>query len=113
MFKNLSYSLADMLGKDYLESIIEANCFFDAKDRSELEEYAYGKVDFYLEADQIKGDEMLEKVGTQVVKACENNNEGAPTDSYRHAFNKNASPLTCHGCYRIGDDYKVSVLGKS
>lgn len=113
MFKNLSYSLADMLGKDYVESVIEANCFFDAKDRAELEKYAYGKVDFYPEADQIKGDELLEKVGTQVVKACENNNEGAPTDSYRHAFNKNAAPLTGHGCYRIGEDGKLYFVGKS
>lgn len=113
MFKNLSYSLADLLGKEYLESVIEANCFFEDKDKEALEECAYGKIDFYPEADQIKNDELLEKVGTQVVKACENDNQGAPTDSYRQAFHKNAAPLTGHGCYRIGEDGKLYFIGKS
>lgn len=113
MFKNLSYSLADFLGKEYLESVIEANSFFGGEDRSILEAYAYDKVEFYPETEQIANDALLEKVGTQVVKAFENDNEGAPTDSYRQAFHRNAAPLTGHGCFRIGEDGKLYFVGKS
>lgn len=113
MFKDLSYSLADMLGKEYLENVIAANCFFDAKSKESLEEYAYGKVAFYPEGDQKANDELLSKVGTKVVNVNEIENDGAPTDSYRHAFNKNAAPLTGHGCYRIGEDGKLYFVGKS
>lgn len=113
MYKNLKYSLADLLGKEYIDSVIEANCFLGNGDRATLEEYAYGKVEFYPEEEQIKDDELLEKVGTQVIKACENENEGAPTDSYRQAFQKNAAPITGRGCYRIGEDGRLYFVGKS
>lgn len=113
MFKNLTYSLADMLGKEYLESVINANCFFNEDARAELEEYAYGKVEFYPEAAQVKNDTLLKKVGSQVVPNYVNDNEGASTDSYKHALNKNAAPLTGHGCYRIGEDGKLYFVGKS
>lgn len=113
MFKNVSYSLADMLGKEYLENVIEANCFLGAEDRAALEEYAYGKVAFYPEADQKRNDELLSKVGTRVINVNEIENDGAPTDSYRKAFNKNAAPVSGHGCYRIGEDGKLYFVGKS
>ena len=112
MFKNVSYSLADMLGKEYVESVIEANCFF-GEQREELEPYAYEKVPFYPEEDQKKNDALLEKVGTQVVSTYTSANVGAPTDSYRKAFNQNAAPLTGHGCFRIGEDGKLYFVGKS
>lgn len=118
MFKDLSYSLADLFGREYLESVIEANCFFGAdddaaRDRAALKEYAYGKVAFYPEAEQKKNDMLLAKVGTQVIKAWDNQNQGAPTDSYRQAFNKDAAPITGHGCFRIGEDGKLYFVGKS
>ncbi len=113
MFKNLTYSLADLLGREYLESVIAANCFFNEDARQEMEECAYGKVEFYSEVDQMKNDALLSKVGEQVVPALANKEEGAPTDSYRLAFNKNAAPLTGHGCYRVGEDGKLYFVGKS
>lgn len=113
MFKNVSYSLADMLGKEYLENVIEADCFFGAEDKAALEECAYGKVAFYPEDDQKRNDELLSKVGSRVINVNEIENEGAPTDSYRKAFNKNAAPVGGHGCYRIGEDGKLYFVGKS
>ena len=97
MFKNLSYSLADMLGKEYVDRVIEANCFFDPEKEEELKACAYEKVPFYPEEDQKKNDALLSKVGTQVASSFNNDNVGAPTDSYKKAFNKNAAPLTGHG----------------
>lgn len=113
MFRETSYSLADLLGKEYIENVIEANCFFGAGDRAKLERYAYEKVGFYPEADQKQNDMLLGKVGSKVIHVHEVGNDGAPTDSYRHAFNKNAAPVSGHGCYRIGEDGRLYFVGKS
>ena len=113
MFNNVSYSLADLLGKEYLENVIEANCFFGREDRETLEKAAFEKVEFYPEADQKKHDALLEKVGTKVMDTKALKNDGAATDSYAKAFNRNASPVSGNGVFRIGEDGKLYFVGKS
>lgn len=113
MFQNVTLSLTDMLGKEYLDNVLEANRFFGAEEEEVLKEAAFGKVEFYPEADQKKNDLLLDKVGTRVIKDLAVENEGAPTDAYRHAFNRDAAPVSGHGCFRIGEDGKLYFVGKS
>lgn len=113
MFTNESYSLADFLGKDYVENVINANCFFDEDKRAEYENYAYEKVEFYPETEQKKNDALLKKIGTKVVDTIAMENKGAGTDSYQHALNTNAAPLSGRAFYRIGEDGKLYFVGKS
>ncbi|MBO5069381.1 MAG: aminotransferase class III-fold pyridoxal phosphate-dependent enzyme [Roseburia sp.] len=113
MFKNIKYSLADMLGEGYLKSVIDANCFFGAEDRAKLEACAYEKVEFYPEANQKRNDALLGKVGTKVMDDYDNTNDGASTDSYKAAFHRAAAPISGQGCFRIGEDGRLYFVGKS
>lgn len=113
MFHNKRYSLADFFGKDYIENVISANCFFDEDRRAEFEAYAYEKVEFYPEAEQKKNDDLLDKIGTKVIDTTAMDNDGAGTDSYQQALNKNAAPLTGRAFYRLGEDGKLYFVGKS
>lgn len=113
MFKNVSYSLADLAGKDFVENVINANAFFDADKRADFEALAYEKVEFYPEAEQKKADALLEKVGTKVIDTIAMENKGAGTDSYQKALNTNAAPLSGRAYYRLGEDGKLYFVGKS
>lgn len=113
MFKKTKISLADLLGKEYIDSVVEANSFFEPDNADTYKKYAYEKVDFYSEERQALSKQIAKKIGEKVVDSFENNNAGAPTDSYRQAFNKNAAPLSGRGSYRIGEDGKLYFVGKS
>ena len=113
MFINKSYSLVDFFGKEYIENVINANCFFEEERRAEFEAYAYEKVEFYPEAYQKKMDAMLDKIGTKVIDTTPMDNDGAGTDSYQKALNKNAAPLSGRAFYRLGEDGKLYFVGKS
>ncbi len=113
MFNNTSYSLVDFFGKEYIEKVIDANCFFDEERRAEFEAYAYEKVEFYPEAFQKEMDALLDKIGTQVIDSKPLDNDGAGTDSYQKALNKNAAPLSGRSFYRLGEDGKLYFVGKS
>lgn len=113
MFNSKSYSLADFFGKEYIEKVINANCFFEEDRRAEFESYAYEKVEFYPEAYQKQADALLDKIGTKVVNSTPMDIDGAGTDSYQQALNKNAAPLSGRAYYRIGEDGKLYFVGKS
>ena len=113
MFNNIAHSLADLLGKDYVDGVIKANTFFDEERKAEFESYAYEKVEFYPEVEQKKADALLSKVGTTVIESTPYANDGAGTESYQKALNKNAAPLTGRAFYRLGEDGKLYFVGKS
>ncbi|MBR6748190.1 MAG: aminotransferase class III-fold pyridoxal phosphate-dependent enzyme [Clostridia bacterium] len=113
MFQSTRYSLTDLLGKSYPDSVIDANCFFEPQKRDYYQRLASEKVDFYPIDAQKRDDELLPLVGTSVIPACVNENDGAATDSFRHAFHRTAAPLTGRGCTRIGEDGRLYFVGKS
>ena len=114
MFKNVKYSLTSLLGNSYVEGVARANEFFGKMSYDEAMAIANEEISFYDEAAQAKNDALLEKVGTQVIAPMTpDNNDGAPTDSFRKAENKDASPLGGYGCFRLGEDGKLYLIGKS
>lgn len=112
-FNSPNLSLADLFGKDYAESLIKGIVVLGRMNEEEARDLVYKKVDFYSEQDQIRCDEMLEMVGKKVVDVDFPEMEGAPTSSYRQAANLNLSPVAGASCYRLGEDGKVYILGKS
>jgi len=113
MLKNMKKSLADMLGKEYIDKVIEANCFFDESSREKFKQAAYEEVNFYPEYKQEASEKLAEKIGEKVMDAFDNDNMGAASTSFQNAFNKDSAPMSGRGCYRIGEDGRLYFVGKS
>ena len=113
MFKDINMSLEDLLGHGYAESVASANEALGVMSRMEAEAWLSGKVSFFSEAEQKAEDTLLPLVGHKIAKPFENANDGAPTDSFRKAENKSASPVTGRGPFRVGEDGKLYLTMKS
>jgi acetylornithine/succinyldiaminopimelate/putrescine aminotransferase len=113
MFKNQKLSLEDILGKGYIEAVASANEALGEMTAGEVRAIGEEKVDFYPEAKQKKSDEMLCKVGTQMFPAWENGERGAGTNAYMEAAHDNMAPVVGFTNYRIGEDGKLYLIGKS
>ena len=113
MFNSPKLSLSDLLGRDYTESVARANEALGVMSYEETMKIADEKIDFYPEEKQKKGDEMLSRVGTQIMAPFENDNKGAATAAFAHATNTNQAPVTGFCSYRVGEDGKLYLIGKS
>lgn len=112
-FNSPKLSLADMLGKEYTDSVVKGITAYGIMSEDEARSLAEEKVDFYPEADQKKNDEFVKRVGTQLIDKFENTNDGAATNAFKKAFHKDSAPVTGFGCTRLGEDGKLYLIGKS
>lgn len=113
MFTNLKLSLEDILGKDYTDAVCAANAALGVMDESEAKAVASEKIEFYPEAKQKKNDELLSKVGSEIVKPFDSGVKGAGTNAYMKAAADHMAPLTGFGNFRLGEDGKLYLIGKS
>lgn len=113
MFVSPKMSLADLLGNDYINAVISANAALGVMTEAEGRAVADEKIDFYPEAKQLKNDELLSKVGEKITAPIAKTIPGAATNAFAHATNTNTAPLTGFGVFRIGEDGKLYLMGKS
>ena len=113
MFKNQKLSLADILGGEYIEAVAAANDALGELDADEVRSIGNEKVEFYPEAKQEKSDALLSKVGTQMFPAWDNGLRGAGTNAYMQAAHDNMAPVVGFTNFRIGEDGKLYLIGKS
>lgn len=113
MFQSPNLSLSDILGKDYTTAVARANEALGVMSYDDTMAIADEKIDFYPQAKQIRNDEMLAKVGTQIMPAYDSNEPGAGTNAFMKATNTKMSPVTGFCNYRVGEDGKLYLLGKS
>lgn len=113
MFLNVRMSLSDITGRDYTEKVAAAAAALGGIDYREALRIAEEKVDFYPEAEQMRNNALLDKIGERLLPPFLNSNDGAPTNSFRRATSKAAAPLSGLGCFRIGEDGRLYLLGKS
>ncbi|MBQ7715588.1 MAG: aminotransferase class III-fold pyridoxal phosphate-dependent enzyme [Clostridia bacterium] len=113
MYTSPSFSLEDILGKGYIESLAGANEALGFMSADEALNIAREKIDFYPAEKQKKNDELLGKVGTSVIPAFENDNDGAATAAFAKALSKASAPVTGMGCFRVGEDGRLYLIGKS
>lgn len=113
MFKNIKMSLADICGADYAKALATASAAVGNMKYEDAEALACEKVDFFSEQDMARSDALLDSVGKQLANPFENSIDGAPTDSFRHAENKSAAPLVGFSSFRLGEDGKLYLIGKS
>jgi len=113
MFFSPKLSLSDMLTPDYTHAVAKAQMSIGCKTEQDGKKTADEKVDFYSEAKQRKNDELLKKVGTYIAQPFSDDNNGAPTNSFKKAQHNTSAPLTGTGCFRVGEDGRLYLLGKS
>ncbi len=113
MFVSPKLSLADILGEDYVKNVAAANEALGVMSAEETIAVGTEKIDFYPTEKQMKNDELLSSVGKEIIPPFNNNNEGAATAAFSHAFSKASAPLTGTGCYRVGEDGHLYLIGKS
>ncbi len=112
-FRSPKLSAADMLGEPFLKQVIKANVALGRFDEKEATELAYEKIDFFPEALQKQDEALLQRVGDTIIEPFDNNVDGAPTDAFRKATHKSSAPITGSGCFRIGEDGRLYLIGKS
>jgi Ornithine/acetylornithine aminotransferase len=113
MLTNISISLKDLLGESYCKSVAECAVLLHGLDSARAEELITKKVDFYSEDFKKHQNELIDKVGKQIVGPFENGNWGAPTTSFANASNLKASPIGAAGVFRIGEDGRLYLVSKS
>ena len=113
MFVSPNLSLSDILGRGYTEAVSRANDYLGIMSYEESMAIADEKVDFYPEEKQAKNDELLSKVGTVIIDGFDNCEKGAATNAFANATNTAMAPVTGFGNFRIGEDGKLYLIGKS
>lgn len=111
--KNISRSLVDLLGKQYMEAVKSVAVNVNGMDQAEADNLINEKVDFFPESFVKAADALALKTGEKVVEGFEDTLIGAPTNSFRKATNICAAPLGGMGCCRIGEDGRVYLAAKS
>ncbi len=112
-FNSPKKSLSDLLGRDYIESVVSGVEAFGLMSREEALKIANEKVDFYPEEAQKKNEEFAKRAGEQLIPTFKNDNDGAATNSFKKAFHKDSAPVTGFGCVRLGEDGRLYLIGKS
>lgn len=111
--KNISLSLADLLGADYVEAVCTARALLGGTDKSELMTLAEERVDFFPETYRERCDELLKQVGCKVYEPFTGSSAGAGTASFDKALKRNMAPLSGFGFIRAGEDGRLYFTGKS
>ncbi len=111
--KNISRSLVDLLGKEYMNAVKSVAVTLYGLDEKEADRLINEKVDFFPEEFAKKADALALRTGEKIVEGFEDTLVGAPTNSFRAATHLNAAPLGGLGCCRIGEDGKVYLAAKS
>ena len=111
--KNICKSLSDLLGVDYISAVCEAQSFLTGEDKAKFEAVANEKVDFFPESFQSRLDSLHNEVSAKVCGGLNNSGNGAPTASFAGAQHNEMAPLAGMGPFRVGENGKVFLAGKS
>ena len=113
MLKSLKLSLVDIAGAEYVEKVIAASACLTGKSIDTLREIAEKKVDFFPEEVIRRLDDLIPLTGNSLSPALSRSSAGAGTAAFNNAFHRENAPLTGWGFFRIGEDGKLAVIGKS
>jgi acetylornithine/succinyldiaminopimelate/putrescine aminotransferase len=111
--KNVSVSLSDLVGSDYVAAVCRARAFAEGRAARDLLAEASVKVDLYPASFARRADDLLPLVGTQVCDGLPASARGAPTRGFREASRTEPAPLTGFGCLRVGQDGRLYLASKA
>ncbi|MBQ7669223.1 MAG: aminotransferase class III-fold pyridoxal phosphate-dependent enzyme [Clostridia bacterium] len=113
MYTSPKLSLEDILGNGYTDALVAANAALGMLGKKEAHRLAAEKIDFFPAEKQQKNDELLASVGKEIIPHFYNDNDGAATAAFAKALSKDSAPVTGVGCFRLGEDGKLYLIGKS
>ena len=111
--KNVCLSLADIAGEAYIQAVCRASADLGLGNFEELLAIAGEKVEFFPPAFEEKIHALLAKCGTQISQGLASSSSGAATAAFAAAFHREHAPLSGLGPFRLGEDGKLSLIGKS
>jgi 4-aminobutyrate aminotransferase-like enzyme len=110
---NLSLSLSDLLGSEYLKAVVEARALAEGVEKRRLLAVADEKVEFYPTAFQRRVDELVDSVGKKITSGFSSSARGATTAAFVKATRSAQAPLVGYGFLRVGEDGKLYLVSKS
>jgi len=113
MIQNISRSLEDLLGKEYINAVCNARTALTGEPPDKLKALAEEKVDFYPADFGKRQAELMALLGERITSSFGNEESGAPSASFHAAQNNCASPVAGLGCYRVGEDGRLYFAAKS
>jgi len=113
MLKNITRSLRDLLGSDYMEAVKSVAVNINGLSEAEADFLIDEKIDFFPDDYIERMHSMAKKTGEKVVAGFNDTLMGAPTKSYQKAAHPNAAPIGGVGCSRIGEDGRAYLIAKS
>lgn len=113
MLKNISRSLVDILGIEYMDAVVSVAVKLGGLDPDEAKHIANEKIDFFPDEYVQKMDELAKNTGEKLFAGFANSENGAPTNAFGKAAHSNMAPIGGLGCTRIGEDGKAYLIAKS
>jgi len=111
--RNITLSLADLTGNEYVEAICRSKAFVENRDINEFLEIAREKIEFFPDYFSTRIDELIDYVGKQVLKDEFKSSSGAGTNAFNKATKTGMAPLSALGVIRIGENGKAYLAAKS
>jgi 4-aminobutyrate aminotransferase-like enzyme len=112
-FVSVRLSLADLVGQDYVQSVVRAASAVRKASLETLRRLATTRVDFLPARFQSRLASLLPKTGTVVTKPFAATRLGASSAPFVSATRTAAAPLTGFGYFRIGEDGRLYLISKS
>jgi len=112
-FKTVALSLADLLGKEYVDAVVAARVTMTGENEEPLRRLATQKVDFFPNDFQQALTGLLPKVGSRIAPALRQSADGASSREFNRAVKINMAPLTGWGYYRTGENGRLYFISKS
>lgn len=112
-FVNLSLSLEDLLGADYIDAVLAAGRALGGEDPDEARAAATARVEFFPESLQRRLVDLLPRTGSVVGRHFTASTAGATTDQFRAHTVVARSPLSGLGYFRVGEDGRLYLTSKS
>lgn len=113
-FVNISLSLSDILGEDYITSVCKAKSFLEGLPIDDYLSVAHEKVDFSPAAHQERLIQLIPSIGNKVIdRPFKDHLQSSSTDSFNAAFSAGQSPLSSTGYYKVTESGMLRAITKS
>ena len=110
---NLDLSLTALVGEEYIDKVCHAAAAAGHGTYESIRAIADEQVSFWPEHFETFLDEKIPCAGQPVTQALAASSNGAGTAAFNSALHRNLAPLTGVGFFRIGEDGRLNIIGKS
>jgi acetylornithine/succinyldiaminopimelate/putrescine aminotransferase len=112
-FKQVAYSLADLLGREYTEAVIKARARLSGESVEELRAIAEETLDFFPSDFQRRLAALLPEIGNEVSASLAKSADGATSNAFVKNSKSGPAPLSGLGYYRVGENGRLYLTTKS